>query len=101
MIWSSQGPDNGGGVSGAFADIGGEMGLMFVIINDEIGDAVVVMDKPVGGFIQYCPLSIELFLDLVNCFGIEVSLMEEVGAACLCGVGEPNSDVLGVLEGEQ
>ena len=50
---------------------------------------------------MYCPLSVELLLDLVNCFGIEVGLVKEVGAACFCGVSEPDGDVLGILEGEQ
>ena len=101
MIGSSQGPDDGGGVPRAFMDVGGEMGLMFGIIDDEVGDMVVVVDKPIGGFIWYCPLSVELLLDLVNCFGIEVSLVKEVGMACFCSVGETNGDVFGVLEGKR
>ena len=101
MIGPSQGPNDGGGVSRAFADVGGEMGLMFGVVDDKVEDAVVVVDKPVGRFIQYCPLSIELLLDLVNCFGIEVGLVEEVSATCFCSVSESNSDVFGVLEGER
>ena len=100
MVGSSQGSDDSGGVPRAFTDVRGEMGLVFGIVDDEVGDAVVIVDKPVGRFIRYCPLSVELLLDLVNCFGIEVGLVEEVSAVCLCGVGEPNGNVFGVLEGE-
>ena len=101
VIGSSQGSDDGRGVARALADVGGEVRLVFVVIDDEVGDAVVVVDEPIGRFILYCPLSVELLLDLVNCFGIEVGLVEEVGAACFCGVGESNGDVFGILKGER
>ena len=71
------------------------------MIDDEVGDAVVVVDESIRGFILYCPLSVKLLLDLVNCFGIEVGLVEKVGTARFCGVGEPNGDVFGVLEGKR
>ena len=100
VVGSSQGSDDGGGVARALADVGSKVGLVFGIVDDEVGDAVVVVDESIGGFIRYCPLSIKLLLDLVNCFGIEVGLVEEVGAACFCGVSEPNGDVFGVLKGE-
>ena len=61
--------------------------MVLVVVDDEVGDAVVVVDKSIGGFILYCPLSVKLLLDLVNCFGIEVGLVEEVGAVCFCGHG--------------
>ena len=100
MVGSSQGSDDSGGVTRALVDIGSEMGLVLGVIDDEVGDAVVVVDESIRGFIRYCPLSVKLLLDLVNCFSIEVSLVEEVGAACFCGVSESNGDVFGVLEGE-
>ena len=98
VVGSSQGSDDGGGVTRAFADIGGEMGLVFGVIDDEVGDAVVVVDESIRGFVRYCPLIVKLLLDLVNCFGIEVGLVEEVGTACLCGVSESDGDVFGILE---
>ena len=100
VIGSSQSSDDGRGVARAFADVGGEVRLVFVVVDDEVGDTVVIVDESVGGFIRYCPLSVKLLLDLVNCFGIEVGLVEEVGTARFCGVGEPDGDVFGVLEGE-
>ena len=101
VVGSSQGSDDGRRVARALVDVGGEVRLVFVVVDDEVGDAIVVVDKSIRGFILYCPLSVELLLDLVNCFGIEVGLVKEVGVACFCGVSKPNSDVLGVLEGEQ
>ena len=101
VVGSSEGSDNGRGVARAFADVGSEVRLVFVVINDEVGDVVVIVDESVRGFILYCPFSVKLLLDLVNCFGIEVGLVEEVGAACFCSVGEPNGDVFGVLEGKR
>ena len=98
VVGSSKSSDDGRGVAWAFANVGGEVRLVFVVVDDEVGDAVVVVDESIRGFIQYCPLSVKLLLDLVNCFGIEVGLVEEVGAACFCGVSESNGDVLGVLE---
>ena len=79
VVGSSQGSDDGRGVARTLADVGGEVGLVLVVVDDEIGDAVVVVDESIGGFIRYCPLSIKLLLDLVNCFGIEVGLVKEVG----------------------
>ena len=76
------------------------MRLVFSFVDDEVGDAVVIVDKPIGGFIWYCPLSIELFLDLVNCFSIEVSLVEEVSAMYFCSVSKSDGNVFGILEGE-
>ena len=101
VIGPSQGSDDSGGVARAFADVGGEMGLMFGVIDDKVEDAVVIVDQHVGGFIQYCPLSVELLLDLVNCFGIKVGLVKEVGTARLCSIGKPDGDVFGILEGER
>ena len=98
VVGSSQGSDDGRGVARAFVDVGGEVGLVLVVVDDEVRDAVVVVDESIRGFILYCPLSVKLLLDLVNCFGIEVGLVEEVGAACLCGVSEPDGNVFGVLE---
>ena len=98
VVGSSQGSDDGGGVARAFVDIGGEMGLVFGVVDDEVGDTVVIVDESIRGVVRYCPLIVKLLLDLVNCFGIEVGLMEEVGAACFCGVGESDGDVFGVLE---
>ena len=98
VVGSSKSSDDGRGVARAFANVGGEVRLVFVVVDDKVGDAVVVVDESIRGFILYCPLSVKLLLDLVNCFGIEVGLVEEVGAACFCGVGESNGDVLGVLE---
>ena len=100
VVGSSQGSNDSGGVARALADVGGKMGLVLGIVDDEVGDAVVVMDKSIRGVIRYCPLSVELLLDLVNCFGIKVGLVEEVGAACLCGVSKSDGDVFGVLESE-
>ena len=100
VVGSSQGSDDSGGVARAFADVGGKMGLVLGVVDDEVGDAVVVVDESIRGVVRYCPLIVKLLLDLVNCFGIEVGLMEEVGAACLCGVGESNGDVFGILERE-
>ena len=100
VIGPSQGSNDSGGVARALVDVGGEMGLVHVVIDDEVGDAVVVVDEPIGRFIRYCPLSVKLLLDLVNCFSIEVSLVKEVGAVCLCGVGKPDGDVFGILEGK-
>ena len=77
------------------------MRLVFSFVDDEVGDAVVIVDKPIGGFIWYCPLSIELLLDLVNCFGIEVSLVEEVSAMYFYSVSKSNGNVFGILEGER
>ena len=101
VIGSSQSSDDGRGVTRAFADVGGEVRLVLVVIDDEVGDAVVVVDESIRGFILYCPLSVKLLLDLVNCFGIEVGLVEKVGTAHFCGVGEPDGDVFGVLEGKR
>ena len=98
VVGSSEGSNDGRGVTRAFANVGGEVRLVFVIVDDEVGDAVVVVDESIRGFIRYCPLSVELLLDLVNCFGIEVGLVEKVSAACFCGVGESDGDVLGVLK---
>ena len=100
VVGSSKSSDDGRGVARAFADVGGEVRLVFVVVDDEVGDAVVVMDESIRGFILYCPLSVKLLLDLVNCFGIEVGLVEKVGMACFCGVGKPDGDVFGVLEGK-
>ena len=100
VVGSSQGSDDSGGVFWAFADVGGNVRLVFSFVDDEVGDAVVIVDKPIGGFIWYCPLSIELFLDLVNCFGIEVSLVEEVSAMYFCSVSKSDGNVFGILEGE-
>ena len=100
MVGSSQGSDDGGGVTRALVDIGSEMGLVLGVVDDEVGDAVVVVDESIRGVVRYCPLIVKLLLDLVNCFGIEVGLMEEIGAACLCGVGESDGNVFGVLERE-
>ena len=101
VVGSSKSSDDGGGVTRAFADVGGKVRLVFVVVDDEVGDTVVVVDESIRGFIRYCPLSVKLRLDLVNCFGIEVGLVEEVGSARFCGVGEPNGDVFGVLEGKR
>ena len=101
VVGSSQGSDDGRRVARALVDVGGEVRLVFVVVDDEVGDAIVVVDESIRGFILYCPLSVELLLDLVNCFGIEVGLVKEVSAACFCGVSKPNGDVLGVLEGER
>ena len=101
VVGSSQGSDDGRRVARAFVDVGGEVRLVFVIIDDEVGDTVVVVDESIRGFILYCPLSIKLLLDLVTCFGIEVGLVEKVGTAHFCGVGEPNGDVFGILEGKR
>ena len=98
VVGSSKSSDDGRGVARAFANVGGEVRLVFVVVDDEVGDAVVVVDESIRGFVLYCPLSVKLFLDLVNCFGIEVGLVEKVSAACFCSIGESNSDVLGVLE---
>ena len=100
VVGSSKSSDDGRGVARAFANVGGEVRLVFVVVDDEVGDAVVVVDESIRGSILYCPLSVKLLLDLVNCFGIEVGLMEEVSTACFCGVGESDGDVLGILEGE-
>ena len=100
VVGSSKSSDDGRGVARAFADVGGKVRLVFVVVDDEVGDAVVVVDESIRGFVRYCPLIIKLLLDLVNCFGIEVGLMEEVGTACFCGVGESDGDVFGVLKGE-
>ena len=100
VVGSSQGSNDSGGVARTFVDIGGKVGLVLGVVDDEVGDAVVVVDESIRGVVRYCPLIVKLLLDLVNCFGIEVGLMEEVGAACLCGVGESNGDVFGVLERE-
>ena len=101
VIGPPKSSDDGRGVARAFADVGGEVRLVFVIVDDEVGDVVVVVDESIRGFILYCPLSVKLFLDLVNCFGIEVGLVEKVSTARFCGVGESNGDVLGVLEGKR
>ena len=101
VVGSSQGSNDGGGVARALVDVGSKVGLVLGIVDDEVGDMVVVVDESIRGFIWYCPLSVKLFLDLVNCFGIEVGLVEEVGTACFCGVGKPNSNVFGVLEGKR
>ena len=98
VVGSSQGSNDSGGVARTFADVGGKMGLVLGVVDDEVGDAVVVVDESIRGVVRYCPLIVKLLLDLVNCFGIEVGLMEEIGAACLCGVGESNGDVFGILE---
>ena len=100
VVGSPQGSNDGGGVARAFADVGGKMGLVLGVVDDEVGDAVVVMDESIRGFIRYCPLSVKLLLDLVNRFGIEVGLVEEVGAVGFCGVSESDGDVLRVLEGK-
>ena len=101
VVGSSQDSDDGSGVARALVDVGSKMGLVLVIVDNKVGDTVVVVDESVRGFIRYCPLSVKLLLDLVNCFGIEVGLVEEVSAACFCGVGEPDGDVFGVLEGKR
>ena len=100
VVGSSKGSNDSRGVTRAFTDVGGEVRLVFVIIDDEVGDTVVVVDESIRGFILYCPLSVKLLLDLVNCFGIEVGLVEKVGTARFCGVGEPDGDVFGILEGK-
>ena len=79
VVGSSQGSDDGRGVARTLADVGGEVGLVLVVVDDKVGDAVVIVDESIGGFILYCPLSVKLLLDLVNCFSIEVSLVKEVG----------------------
>ena len=101
MVGPSESSDDGRGVTRAFANVGGEVRLVFVVIDDEVGDAVVVVDESIRGFILHCPLSVKLLLDLVNCFGIEVGLVEEVGTARFCGVGKSDGDVFGVLEGKR
>ena len=101
VVGSSQSSDDGGGVARTFVDVGGKMGLVLGVIDDEVGDMVVVVDESIGGFIWYCPLSIKLLLDLVNCLSIEIGLVEEVGTTGFCGVGESDGDVLHILEGKQ
>ena len=100
VVGSSQGSDDGRRVTRALADVRGEVRLVFVVVDDEVGDAAVVVDESIRGFILYCPLSVKLLLDLVNCFGIEVGLVEKVSTARFCGVGKSDGDVFGVLEGK-
>ena len=100
VVGSSEGSDDSGGVAGAFADVGGKMGLVLSVVDDEVGNTVVVVDESIGGLIRYCPLSVKLLLDLVNCFGIEVGLVEEVSAVSFCSVSESDGDVFRILEGK-
>ena len=77
-IGPSQGPDDSCGVSRAFVDVGGDVGTVGSVVDDKVGDAVVVGDKPIGGFVQYCSLGIEFGLQSVDCHSIEVCLVSEV-----------------------
>ena len=80
-IGSFQDSDDFGGVPRALVDVGGDVGLVVAIIDDGIGGAVVVRDKPVGGFDWYCSLGIKLPLKPVNCCSIEVGLVGKVDVA--------------------
>ena len=99
-IRSSQGADDSGGVPRAFADVGGDVVAALRVGDDEVGDAVVVPDLAIGGFVRYRSLGIKLGLESVDGGSIEVRLVGKVGAARFCGVGEGDGDVLGILKGD-
>jgi hypothetical protein len=99
-VGSSQRSDDSGGVPGALANIGGDVVVALWVVDDEVGDAVVVVDEAIGGFIWYRSLGVKLCLDLVDSGGIEVCLVGEVSAAGFGSVGEGNGDVFGVLESD-
>jgi hypothetical protein len=70
------------------------------VVDDEVGDVVVVVDEAIGGFVWYRSLGVKFCLDSVDSSGIEVCLMSEVGAAGFGSVGEGDGDVLSILEGD-
>ena len=80
-IGPSQGYDDSCGVSRTLADVGGHVGMAFRVMDDKVRNAVVILDEPIGGFIWYCSLGIEFSLELVDCHGVEVCLVSEVGTA--------------------
>ena len=47
VVGSSQGSDDGRRVARALADVGGEVRLVFVVVDDEVGDAIVVVDESI------------------------------------------------------
>ena len=71
-VRASQGADDGAGVSRAFADVGGDERMVLAIVDDEVGDLVVVGDEAIGGNVRYRSLVVEFGLEAVGSGGIEV-----------------------------
>jgi hypothetical protein len=70
-VGSSQGADDSSGVSRTFADIGGDVVVTLRVGDDEVGDAVVVPDVAIGGFVRYRSLGVQLGLESVDGGSIE------------------------------
>jgi hypothetical protein len=88
------------GVSRALANVGGGVVATLRVGDDEVGDAVVVPDVAIGGFVWYRSLGIEFGLESVDGCSIEIRLVSEVGAAGFGRVGEGDGDVFGILESD-
>ena len=99
-VGSPQRSDDSSGVPRTLADIGGDVVATLWVVDDEVGDAVVVPDVAIGGFIRYRSLSIEFGLESVDGCSIEIRLVGEVGAAGFGHVGEGDGDILGILESD-
>jgi hypothetical protein len=99
-VGSSQRPDDPSGVPRTLADVGGDVVVALQVSDDEVGDAVVVPDVAIGGFVRYRSLGIKFGLESVDGCSIEIRLVGEVGAAGFGCVGEGDSDVFGILESD-
>ena len=53
-------------------DVGGDKRTVLAIVDDEVGDLVVVGDEAIGGNVQYRSLAVEFGLEAVGSGGIEV-----------------------------
>ena len=99
-VGPSQRSDDSSGVPRTLADIGGDVVATLWVGDDEVGDAVVVPDEAIGGFIRYRSLSIEFGLESVDGCSIEIRLVGEVDTAGLGRVGEGDGDIFGILESD-
>jgi hypothetical protein len=99
-VGSSQHPNDSSGVPRASANVGGDVVAALWVSDDEVGDAVVVRNEAIGGFVWYRSLGVDFGLESVNGCGIEVRLVGEVGTAGFGSVGEGDGDVFGILEGD-
>ena len=99
-VGSPQRSNDSSGVSRTLADVGGDVVATLQVGDDEVGDAVVVPDVAIGGFVWYCSLGIDFGLESVDSCSIEICLVGEVGVAGFSHVGESDGDVFGILESD-
>ena len=99
-VGSSQRSNDSSGVPRTLADIGGDVVATLRVGDDEVGDAVIVPDVAIGGFVRYRSLGIDFGLESVDGCSIEIHLVGEVGAAGFGCVGEGDGNVFGILESD-